>query len=297
MNRDLEQSITDYLVENLGHSYRQVRYRRSGTGCINETWEIYSPEAPSVFLKLGRPGYLDMYQRESEALELLQMLERFRVPYPLGVGQNEHCAFLLMEFIPLGPVRRSSEAALGEALAEMHGIVAAQYGFEHDNYIGRSNQINGWSDNWWAFFAEKRIGYQLDLAKANGMRPGLVDEIACLAERLPMAYADFQPEASLLHGDLWSGNIAVDPHGVPTIYDPALYYGDAETDIAMSQMFGALGQAVYDAYYALRPMREGAPDRQALYDLYHWLNHFNLFGVTYLGQVERCVAKLKAALG
>lgn len=292
MNKAIEQSVQAFLIEQFGSKYNGCRFRRSGVGCINETWEIYGEGVSPLFLKVGRPGFLTMYEREKEGLEQLARAESFHVPEPLAVGTNEHCAFILMEFLALEPVRKPSEKLLGEALAELHGLQADKFGLEQNNFIGRANQYNGWYDHWWTFFCEQRIAKQLDQARENGMRGELLDRIQRLNEYAPDYFADHSPIPSLLHGDLWSGNIATDRHGKPSIYDPAIYYGDAETDLAMTQMFGALGQAVYDAYFHHIKPKPGMELRRSFYDLYHWLNHFNLFGVNYLGQVERSVNDL-----
>ncbi len=293
MNKELESYITDYVVDHLGHDYQYARLRRSGAGCINETWELYAEGQRSLFVKIGRKGFSSMYQREFEALIELRKAQKFHVPEPMITGLLEdECALLVMEFIPLTPVRRSSESALGEALAEMHSIVSAEYGLTEDNYIGRSMQQNGWSDNWWQFFCEKRLSYQLGVAVESGIHQELASQIQGIIQRAPDFFASHHPSASMLHGDLWSGNVSTDSHGMPVIYDPALYYGDPETDIAMSQMFGALGLGVYEAYYGNISSVEGVELRRPLYDLYHWLNHFNLFGVTYLGQINRVVKQL-----
>jgi len=293
MDKELEACITDYVVDHLGQGYQSARLRRSGAGCINETWELYAKGQRSLFVKIGRKGFGTMYQREYEALIELRKAQKFHVPEPLITGLLEdECALLVMEFIPLTPVRRSSESMLGEALAEMHNIVNSEYGLTENNYIGRSIQCNGWSDNWWQFFCERRLSHQLGVAIESGIHQELASQIENIIQRVPGFFMSHQPTASLLHGDLWSGNVSTDSHGTPVIYDPALYYGDPETDIAMSQMFGALGLGVYEAYYGNISAVEGVELRRPLYDLYHWLNHFNLFGATYLGQINRVVKQL-----
>lgn len=301
MDNKLESAVTDYIADHLGEDYNDARLRRSGAGCINETWEVYGKGVSSLFVKIGRKGFRAMYQREFEALKVLQDAVLFHVPDPLLVGELEvelegGCSILVMEFIPLTPVRRGSETALGEALAEMHGIRSDHFGLAEDNFIGRSLQPNGWSDDWWAFFCNNRLQHQLSLAVSNGMSQEMESRIANIIERVPTVFASHQPRPALLHGDLWSGNVGADKQGRPVIYDPAMYYGDPETDIAMSQMFGALGQAVYEAYYGNISSADGVELRRPLYDLYHWLNHFNLFGSTYQAQVERVVVQLADTL-
>lgn len=287
MNKTIESFIREQIVATCGNDYRNVHFRRSGVGCINETWQAFGEGLSSLFIKVGRSDAADMYEREREGLVLLSQARKLRIPQAYTVAANEHCACLIMEFIQLQPLRLAAQVALGEALAELHSISTDQYGLAEDNYIGRSRQVNGFAEDWWEFYCDKRLTVQWEMAKRNGMRSELLQRLQRLIERVPAHFAYHKPRASLLHGDLWSGNVAADTAGTPVIYDPAVYYGDAETDIAMSQMFQSLGAGVYETYYQYLPAQSGHARRRSLYDLYHWLNHFNLFGVTYLGQVER----------
>ena len=289
MNNKIEAFIVAAIAEHCGNQYERLRLSRSGLGCINETWKASGDGLEPLFVKVGGPEAKDMYEKEIAGLALLRQVTGLRIPDAFFVASGEDCACLVMEFIELGPVRAASEKPLGEGLAELHSLTRNQFGLEDDNYIGRSVQINGQADEWWTFFCEKRLGVQWEAAEDNGMRLALLDRIADLIARVPVDFASHQPRASLLHGDLWNGNVSADPEGKPCIYDPAVYFGDAETDIAMSKMFQPLGPRVYQAYHSHHPLQPGHESRRALYDLYHWLNHFNLFGVTYLGQVEHCV--------
>jgi len=284
--------LLDWLSDLLGTDYRTAQARPSGAGCINETYEIYSQQLDSVFVKVGPVGQLDMYEKEALGLQLLDQCPAIRVPAVLGAARLQHCSVLAMEFIALAAIKARHEAHFGEALAQLHSMQGKAYGLEHNNYIGRSHQINGWHTDWWVFYAERRLLPQRKLAQAKGMRRALLQDLDRLLGLLPHTLGWYQPPAVLLHGDLWSGNMAVDPSGTPTLFDPAVYYGDAETDLAMSRMFGAPGAAFYEAYHTVLPLRDGHSLRRNLYDLYHWLNHFNLFGVGYLGQVEHTLAAL-----
>ncbi len=297
MNRQIESLIVETAVAACGEAYSNLKLRRSGVGCINETWEAYGDNLDSLFVKVGRPESEDMYLCETQGLQLLSSVEKFRVPKPLKVARSDDAAVLLMEFIQLQPLHsNAARVALGEALAEMHQTSADYYGLDHDNYIGRTQQKNGLYDSWWSFYCEQRLTCQLELAKANGIRAGLANHITALIERVPDYFQNHQPDASLLHGDLWGGNVSCDSAGKPVIYDPAVYFGDAETDIAMSQMFQSLDDTVYNVYYSHIPAQAGYSVRKHLYDLYHWLNHFNLFGVPYLGQVEQSVDVLLSSI-
>ena len=224
-----------------------------------------------------------MFEAEADGLRELQEANAIRVPevYDCGVSNGE--SFIEMEKLELGRSSRATEQALGEQLAALHRHTARRFGWYRNNTIGPTPQINEPSDDWIEFFRIHRLGYQLLLADSNGYADELSGLGRQLSDRLPDLFADYTPEASLLHGDLWGGNWgSVD--GEPVIFDPAVYYGDRESDIAMTMLFGGFGRAFYDAYSASWPMADGHPDRLKLYQLYHVLNHLNLFGSSYLQQ-------------
>ena len=295
MNRSVQARVAEALAEVLGSRYGRAAFRPSGAGCINETWEAYGPALEPVFLKIGAGDAATLYRQEEKGLQALRHCDAIRVPGVLGLLEWEDGAALALEFIELHSPRPADDHRIGEALAQLHAVPGPRFGFDADNFIGRTPQINHWHDDWWTFWCECRLTPQLRLARLKGMRVELQDKVERLIARVPEAFGAHQPRPSLLHGDLWSGNLAVDAEGMPVLFDPAVYFGDGETDIAMTRMFGAQRAAVYDAYHAHIPLQPGAAIRRPLYDLYHWLNHFNLFGVTYLGQVENTVDDLLAA--
>jgi protein-ribulosamine 3-kinase len=282
--------IVSELVSHLGSCYQGVMFRLSGAGCINETYEVYGSGVDSVFLKLGAASQIDMYEKEVLGLGLLAQCKAVRVPNTYFRTTLAEYAVLAMEFISLKPVSAQSQCGFGLALAQLHSVEGNGFGLDHNNYIGRTHQINQWCKDWWEFYALHRLLPQRKLAQLKGMRNAVLQDLDRLIDRLPQAMKGYAPKPSLLHGDLWSGNIAVDDSGQPTLFDPAVYYGDAETDLAMSRMFGSMAPEVYRAYHELLPQQPGHELRRNLYDLYHWLNHFNLFGVGYLGQVEITLA-------
>lgn len=292
MRQNWQEPLRDWLAETLGTAYQAVRFRPSGTGCINDTWEAYGDGLASLFIKSGPAASFTLYQRETEGLAALRRCGAIRVPQVLGGQRFDEAAVLVLEFIELTSVGAGDANRIADALAQLHDITGPAFGFEHDNFIGRTPQVNQYHPDWWTFWCECRLRPQWRLAQLKGMRPALLARLEQLIEQVPARFGDHQPRASLLHGDLWSGNLAVDAQGQLCLFDPAVYFGDAETDIAMSRMFGALRPAVYERYHQHHPLRSGAGERRVLYDLYHWLNHFNLFGVTYLGQVENSVDAL-----
>jgi fructosamine-3-kinase len=223
------------------------------------------------FLKLGSPDH--DFAAEADGLEALGSAG-VRVPRPLRHGAAGGRAFLLMELLELK--ERGDFAALGRMLADSHRRPGRRFGWHRDNYIGSTPQANGWMDDWARFWLERRLRPQIELARRNGFE----------LELPPMrALEGHEPQPSLLHGDLWSGNAAFTGEG-PVLFDPAVYYGDREADLAMTELFGGFPAAFREAYSEAFPLPDGYEGRKHLYNLYHLLNHLNLFGGGYLGQVR-----------
>jgi protein-ribulosamine 3-kinase len=255
-------------------------------------------EAGPLFVKVGPAADYAMFAAEAAGLEELRSANAVRVPQVRGVGVNASRAWLHLEWLSLSPrAPARAQSALGEQLALQHRRVAAQFGWHQDNTIGRTPQMNGWSQSWVVFFRERRLHYQLDLAARKGYSGRLQQRGALLLERLGAFFTDYQPVPSLLHGDLWGGNWGADESGRPVIFDPAVYYGDREADLAMTHLFGGFGPDFYAAYEASWPLDHGAPARRDLYNLYHVLNHTNLFGGGYLPQARALIDGLLAQLG
>jgi protein-ribulosamine 3-kinase len=253
-------------------------------------------DAGRQFVKSGEPALLPMFQAEAAGLAALRDTGVVRVPEVLSCGLVGGQAQIALEYLDLQPLNRSSGAALGEALAQLHRTVGPRFGWPGDNFIGATAQENTWRDNWALFYADRRLRPQLKLALQRGMERKLADQGESLAERVGAFFVDYQPVATLLHGDLWGGNAAALPDGTPVIFDPAAYYGDRETDIAMSELFGGFPETFYAAYRDAWPLTAGFETRKTLYNLYHVLNHFNLFGAGYLGQARRMIDRLLAEL-
>jgi fructosamine-3-kinase len=216
------------------------------------------------------------------------------VPHVLARGRAGDTWFLALEWIESRPAGREAERRLGEQLAAQHQATAAQFGFAEDNFIGRTSQANGWLPDWAEFFRERRLRHQLVLAAQNGFAALLEQPGARLLEAVTALLDGHRPEASLLHGDLWAGNWLADEHDAPVIFDPAVYYGDREADLAMTRLFGGFGRAFYDAYQAAAPLPAGHAVRAELYNLYHVLNHANLFGGGYARQARTSIDRLLA---
>lgn len=266
-----------------------------GGGCINTTLRLRDLTR-GFFVKLNGADRLDMFQAEAEGLVQLAATHTLRVPQPICVGRAQGRAYLVLEYLDLGRPGRDGPALAGRGLAALHRSTWHQFGWHRDNTLGATPQSNNPHGDWPGFWQTERLGVQLRLAARNGYRGRLQDQGARLLERMP-ALLGHGPVASLLHGDLWGGNLGYDREGRPVIYDPAVYYGDRETDLAMTELFGGFPASFYAAYRETWPLDPGYGVRRVLYNLYHVLNHLNLFGGGYLGQAQGMVEQLLAELG
>jgi fructosamine-3-kinase len=251
-------------------------------GDISSAWRLDVAESP-VFLKTGPASSYEMFAAEAEGLAALAEARAVRVPAVLALGEHDEGAFVALEWLDFGAGDQDCERLLGQRLAAQHRCTQTRFGWHRDNTIGLTPQRNEWSNDWVGFFGRQRLGYQLQLAANNGFTGALQSTGARLIKRLPVFFENYTPVASLLHGDLWGGNWSC-CNGEPVIFDPAVYYGDRETDLAMTRLFGGFSRAFYDAYESSWPLQPGHQERQDLYQLYHVLNHLNLFGAGYLGR-------------
>lgn len=227
----------------------------------------------------------------------MQACAALRTPTPICCGVHQRTAYLVLEYIELGGSGTKSQKLLGRGLAELHRITSSRFGWHRDNTIGSTPQINTGTPAWVDFLRNRRLGYQLGLAAGNGMPQRITAAGELLLIRLGDFFTAYTPVPSLLHGDLWGGNVAADTSGRPVLYDPAVYFGDREADLAMTELFGGFSQVFYDAYTAAWPADEGYRLRKTLYNLYHVLNHFNLFSGGYGLQAGRMIHQLLAELG
>ena len=265
----------------------------TGGGCINQTMRIrYGDD--SYFVKLNSAGRGDMFAAEALGLQELQCSDMLKVPAPVCWGDDGESAWLVLEDLELGG--QDDAASLGEGLAVLHRVTRERFGWETDNTIGSTLQVNNSDPDWVSFWRTHRLQFQLELAAQNGHGGRLQSQGEKLLDAFPALFTDYSPSASLLHGDLWSGNYAFTRAGEPTIYDPAVYYGDREADIAMTELFGGFGSDFYAAYQADYPLDIGYGVRKTLYNLYHILNHLNIFGDAYRSQAYRMMDTLLAEL-
>lgn len=259
-------------------------------GDISDAWCVEAG-GEKLFLKTGPESAFDMFDAEAAGLRELAAANAVRVPDVIACGSTGCDAFIAMEWLEFKATGPESERQLGEQLAALHRHTAAQFGWHRNNTIGLTPQINSWAGDWRDFFREHRLKFQIDLAASNGYKGELQTLGRNIAEHLPAFFEDYVPQASLLHGDLWGGNWAV-ADGNPVIFDPAVYYGDRESDLAMTRLFGGFGPAFYDAYASSWPLSIGHEKRTLLYQLYHILNHLNLFGESYRARAVSIMSSL-----
>ncbi len=255
-------------------------------GCINHGKRLRLANGKTCFLKQNDSAPADMFDAEYAGLLLLGAGDGPRVPEPFHFGDD----FLLTEDLAPAKSRPDWEAELGRQLAQMHQRSAETFGLDRDNYIGSTPQINSQMEDGYEFFAVQRLSYQARLARDRQLLSrSEVEQIEALGQKLPDLIPQQRP--ALLHGDLWSGNAIADKEGNPALIDPATYYGWPEAELAMTMLFGGFGTDFYSAYQANSNLEAGWADRLPLYNLYHLLNHLNLFGPSYHSQTMAIVRR------
>jgi fructosamine-3-kinase len=260
-----------------------------GGGCIHQAQKLQTNRG-DFFLKYNHQGELPNFLAEKAGLEQLQSVAALPVPTPIFAGQSSEHAFLLMEFINGAPQKQGFWTQFGEQLAALHRNTRTRYGWDHDNFIGRLPQKNDKRDSWLDFFVEMRLEPQLVLAEQNGYADaGLRKQFETLYQKLPDLIPD-EP-ASLLHGDLWSGNFLTGAAGEAVIVDPAVYYGHREMEIAFTRLFGGFAPEFYAAYNSAWPLQNGWETRIDLMNLYPLTVHLNLFGHSYLPEIQSVLRK------
>jgi protein-ribulosamine 3-kinase len=287
----LQDAIARVITQATGEFFRPESRRGMSGGDIN-TAEVLEGGGRRYFVKLNDAARLAMFEAELEGLAEIANSQSVRVPQPICHGTHATQAFLVLEYLDIAPSAGKPDELLGRQLAAMHRTTTTEFGWRRDNTIGSTTQINTAEHDWLTFYREHRLRFQLELAARNSPGANLLRRGEQLLEKLPVFFARYQPLPSLLHGDLWGGNHAALRDGTPVIFDPAVYYGDREADIAMTELFGGYGPGFYAAYNEAWPLDAGYRVRKNLYNLYHVLNHFNLFGGGYAGQGERMIDKL-----
>jgi fructosamine-3-kinase len=268
-------------------------------GCIHTALRLEGEDASGRtkhFAKLAPIERVPMLAAEAEGLAAIRAGGAVRVPAVLAQGDDGEMGWLILEWLELEGLAAASGAALGTALAAQHRLPQAKFGWEKDNFIGASPQENGWSEDWLAFWGDKRIHAQLRMAMKKRYPSKMIDRGERLLTDSGAFFRTHKPVASLLHGDLWGGNASALADGTPVVFDPAVYCGDREADLAMTELFGGFPRDFYAAYRAAWPLDEGYPVRRDFYNLYHVLNHANLFSGSYVEQGARLIERLIAEI-
>ena len=288
-------AFSNYLTDQLKKNIQIESAHSVSGGDIHQAYQLQT-NIGNLFLKLNNEEAQPLFATEARSLHAINQSHSIRSPKALGHGIFANQAWLLMEYLPL--TSQGDDLQRGYDLAKMHQHInqAPQpFGWFEDNFIGHTLQKNQWHFSWVDFYANQRLLPQLELSQINGAQRSLYDYGLELITALPYWFENYQPQASLLHGDLWAGNSAFikqEPLNQAVIYDPASYYGDRETDLAMSELFGGFSPAFYQGYNQLYPIDKGYQKRKPLYNLYHLLNHYNLFGGHYQSQALRTIQQL-----
>lgn len=289
----LQARIESAITEATGEIAHFSDSRSAYGGSINDSRIVFLGDGRKYFIKTHAAAakYPGMFVREFEALTLLATPHVIRIPRPVTCGDD----FIVMQAFNEGSRRINWSELMGRQLAQLHQATQAdRYGFEHDNYIGTSVQVNTWTNKWLDFWREHRLGNQLKLFSGKTSKDDSLLKLGDrLMEKLDELLGDIDEAAVLLHGDLWSGNAAADEKGEPIIYDPASYYGHREAEIGMMRMFGGFGPQCEAAYEEVWPLEDAAEQRISLYRLYHELNHLNLFGSSYY---QSCITTMENLL-
>lgn len=299
--------IAAHICETTGETFSLDNRRSVSGGCINQGYYI-SSSSRAYFAKINQASQIAMFEAEALGLQQMEETQTIRVPEPICWGTEGNSAYIVLEWLDFGS--RGGDRAweeMGRKLAQMHkhtpsyspllrgrekpnsGLGRGVFGWDINNTIGSTIQINNWTANWAEFWAEHRIGYQLKLARRRG---GHFPQGERLLEIIPELLAGYEPQPSLVHGDLWGGNAGVTSAGEPVIFDPAAYFGDREVDLAMTGLFGGFPAQFYRGYNQVWPLDSGYEERKTLYNLYHILNHFNLFGGSYESQVNQMINRI-----
>lgn len=276
------QSIIQHIEQTTNQVFLLRQHGSIAGGSINQAFLLTGEDGRQYFVKTNQSGRKTMFEAESKGLQELASGKAIKVPTPVCFGDDGVFSYIVMEYLDMAG--QADQVILGQQLAAMHNATSEQFGWDMDNTIGDTFQSNTWRDNWIDFWREQRLGYQLQLAAENGYG----GDLQVLGERLliemPALFTHRNVVPSMLHGDLWGGNVAGLKDDTPVIYDPAFYYGDREADIAMTYVFGGFTSAFYDSYQNAYPLDEGFAVRKTFYNIYHIINHLNMFGGGYHGQ-------------
>ncbi|MBK1988005.1 fructosamine kinase family protein [Sphaerospermopsis aphanizomenoides BCCUSP55] len=283
------QEIDNHISQVTNQKFKTSQYSSVSGGCINQGYAISNGKS-TYFVKLNQASQGEMFAAEMLGLQQMYNTKTIRVPQPLCWGTTGNSSYIVLEWLEMTDGNSNSWQKMGRNLAAMHKTISNQgFGWNMNNTIGSIPQINTWKSDWIEFYTQHRLGYQFQLAKRRGGSFPLENK---LLTAIPELLADHQVQPSLVHGDLWGGNAGFTIDGEPVIFDPATYFGDREVDIAMTELFGGFPVAFYQGYEEEFPLEHGYEQRKTLYNLYHILNHFNLFGGSYASQANGMIERI-----
>jgi protein-ribulosamine 3-kinase len=274
------------ISESTGIAFCTCTQEGIGGGCINQASKLSGVDGREFFVKKNQLSFLTFFQAEARALQEMKDTNTIRVPTVIAHGAAQAQAYLVLEYIEEGSSGPNGQATLGSLLAQMHRVVQPHFGWSMNNCIGATLQPNPSSQNWVTFYRDHRLAHQFKLAENKGCT---FNGAQTLLDQIKSFFTTYTPHPSLLHGDLWGGNAGYDRDGTPFLFDPASYYGDREADLAFTYMFGGFSSAFFDAYEKEYPVDPGFRIRKTLYNLYHELNHFNLFGGGYASSAQSSI--------
>lgn len=257
-------------------------------GSINDAYTLRFKDGLEVFIKINSDKFSEMFAKEARGLKALSEAgSPIRVPQVLSVFETQGLQYLVLEQIQCAAKSPFFWEDFGRGLAYLHKIPYKTFGFEEDNFIGSMVQVNTLHENWFAFFAEHRIGYQVKAAEKKGLlsQNDLV-EMDRFLRNVAVYFEGVGEQAALIHGDLWSGNFLSDEKGDAVLIDPAVYRSIPEMELSMTALFGGFPDKFYEAYLEINPLQEGFKDRMAICGVYHLLNHLNIFGSGYFEQLK-----------
>ncbi len=281
--------IDAHISQVTGEKFQSQQRRSVGGGCINQGYAGSNGEI-TYFVKQNLASQVAMFEAEALGLEEMLATASIRIPKPICWGTADNSSYIVLEWLELGSGNSNSWEEMGRKLAAMHKASSSQgFGWKTNNTIGSTPQINTWTADWTEFYIKHRLGYQFQLARRRGANFPQQDK---LLTTIPELLADHQVQPSLVHGDLWGGNAGCTVLGEPVIFDPATYFADREVDIAMTELFGGFPAAFYKGYNEVFPLDADYEQRKTLYNLYHILNHFNLFGGGYSSQANRMIDQI-----
>ena len=290
---DIWQHLEQQITRVTGNSFHIHNNQSVGGGCINPAFKV-TGNGQSYFIKTNKASYAYMFEAEAEALREMAASKTVRVPEPVCYGEYGDQCYVVMEHLELGG--SVDMRGFASQLAGMHRVTADRFGWHIDNTIGATPQSNTRNDDWIEFWRAQRLGFQLETAARNGYGGKLQRLGERLLADMPALFVNHDPQPSMLHGDLWGGNYGALRDGTPVIFDPAFYYGDREADLAMTTLFGGFGGQFYAAYNEAWPLDQGYEVRKTFYNIYHIINHLNMFGGGYHGQAISMIESVLSEL-